>query len=163
VAVEPDLANVIAADRLPEGLDADDDPAEIEAAIRAAEAWLRGFTWCRDVKRAFWGYGFPAELAVCLFEIEPGGADVDSWLWTVTGDLPPAYLVTDDASNPDAALRGYVAEMRRWVKAARSGDDLMGVIPVNVEPTEEWAAKLASRLDYIEAEVLGEAQSGNDI
>ena len=27
----------------------------VERAIKAAEAWLRGFRWCQDVKRAFWG------------------------------------------------------------------------------------------------------------
>lgn len=101
-------------------------------------------------------------MAVCLFEIEPSGPDVDSWLWTVTGDLPRAYLVTDDAPNPDGALRGYVTEMRRWVAAAGSGGDLVDVIPVNVEPTEQWADELAWRLDFIEREVLGGAETGND-
>jgi len=162
VAGVPDLASVVASERLPEGLRPDDEVDNIGAAMREAEAWLRGFKWCQDIKRAFWGFGFPPKVAVCLFEIEPSGPDVDSWLWTVTGDLPPAYLVTDDAPNPDGALREYVAEMRRWISAVRSGDDLVGVIPVNAEPTEQWASELASRLDFIEREVLGGAESSND-
>jgi hypothetical protein len=158
----PDLTSVVPSERLPEGLGPDDEPDNIGRAIRGAEEWMRAFKWCQDIKRAFWGFGFPPMVAVCLFEIEPSTPEVDSWLWTVTGDLPPAYLVTDDAPNPEAALRAYVAEMRRWISAVRSGDDLAGVIPVNAEPTEHWAGELASRLDFIEQEVLGGTESRND-
>jgi len=34
-------------------------------------------------------------------------------LWVVGGDLPPAYLVTDDAHDPAAARRANTDEMSR--------------------------------------------------
>jgi hypothetical protein len=42
VAGEPDLESVIAFERLPDGLKADDEPAEIVEAVRAAEALHSG-------------------------------------------------------------------------------------------------------------------------
>jgi hypothetical protein len=158
----PDLTSVVPSERLLEGLGPDDELDNIETAIRGAEEWLRAFKWCQGIKRAFWGVGFPPKVAVCLFEIEPSRPAVDSWLWTVAGDLPPAYLVTDNAPNPEGALRQYVTEMRRWINAVRSGNDLAGVIPVNAEPTEQWAGALAARLDFIEQEVLSGTESRND-
>lgn len=43
-------------------------------------------------------------------------------------------------------VRTYIAGMRRWMKAARSGDvkaaAAIDVPPVNVPPTPEWAEKV---------------------
>jgi hypothetical protein len=71
---------------------------------------------------------------------------VDRWLWTITGDVPPAYLVTDDARKPREALEGYVFEMRRWVRKVRAHKDLTDVIPVDVPPQRSTptSSKVAS-------------------
>ena len=42
-------------------------------------------------------------VAVFLFRID-GPPEVDPLLWVVVGDLPTAYLVTDDAPSPAIAL-----------------------------------------------------------
>jgi len=84
---------------------------------------------------------------------------VDRWLWTITGDVPPAYLVTDDARKPREALEGYVFEMRRWVRKVRAHEDLTDVIPVDVPPTEKYADLLESRLNFVETEILNDWES----
>ena len=109
--------------------------------------------------RSFWGWGIPPVLSVCLFEIEPTSSQVDRWLWTVTGDVPPAYLVTDDARKPREALEVYVFEMSRWVRKVRAHEELTDVIPVDVPPTEENADLLESHLNFVETEILNDWDS----
>lgn len=55
MAGAPDLTSVVASERLPEGLQPDDEPDTIGVALREAEAWLRSFKWCQDIKRALLG------------------------------------------------------------------------------------------------------------
>lgn len=100
------------------------------------------------------GDGIGGIIGIFFAHIEPERSDVDEWLWVIVGDLPPAYLVTDDCRTPKEAAGGYISEMRRWVDAAKSGDSLQGVIPVNVPATPEWAAGLEKRLDALEFELL---------
>jgi hypothetical protein len=73
-------------------------------------------------------------IGVFLFDIIPSKPEVDKTLWVVTGDLPPAYLVTDEAETWQETLEGYVYEMNRWVEAVPAGKSLHDIIPVNVEP-----------------------------
>ena len=88
-------------------------------------------------------------MAVFLFHILPARDGVDDWLWVVTGDLPPAYLVMDESPDAASALRAYVREMRQWTDAARSGESVEGLIPVNADPSVENADRLAKRLDFL--------------
>jgi hypothetical protein len=75
-------------------------------------------------------------------------------LWVVVGDLPPAYLVCDDAPTWQEALQSYCSEMTRWVEAVRAGTSLEDVIPVGSEPTLEHAAMLASRVEFIRGKIV---------
>src|SRR5262249_54855694 len=120
-----------------------------------AERFLGSFAWCGGVAESYFGLGVGGIVAVFLFRIRPARAGVDEWLWVVTGDLPPAYLVTDQAPNPACALEGSIDRMREWAGAARRGRPVVDSIPVNVPPTPEWANKLAGRLDVLEEHVLG--------
>ncbi len=72
----------------------------------------------------------------------------------VVGDLPPAYITTEDAPNPATALDGYIGAMDDWVKAAKAGQSVADLIPVNVSPTVENAKRLESRLRFLDKEVL---------
>jgi hypothetical protein len=100
-------------------------------------------------------------VVVLLFRIVPAREDVDEWLWVVVGDVPPAYLVTDDAPNPASALDGYIGEMERWVAAVRAGQPVDDLIPVGtvdgaaqLEPTVERADEIESRLRFLTEEIL---------
>ena len=89
-----------------------------------------------------------------FFHIVPAGEEVDECLWAIVGDLPPAYLVTDESRTPFDALRTYITEMRLWVAAAEVGESVDELIPVNMPPTREAALALKRRLDFLESEIL---------
>jgi hypothetical protein len=130
----------------------------LHEALDEATRFLEQFSWCQEIRRRFFGWGVGGVVAVFLFEITPRDPGVDELLWVVAGDVPPAYLVTDDLSTPREALAGYVELMAEWVSAAREGRSVEDLIPVNVEATPANAERLASRLAFIENEFL----SGRD-
>jgi hypothetical protein len=72
----------------------------------------------------------------------------------VVGDLPPAYIAVDDAPNPACALDSYIGAMEDWVDSVKAGRPVDHLIPVNIAPTAENAAKLASRLKFLDEEIL---------
>jgi hypothetical protein len=132
----------------------DAETSQLKTMLDDAVAYLRSFAWCLEIKETYFGFGFGEIVAIFLFRIEPAKRDVDEWLWVVIGDLPPAYLVTDNAKNPAAALDCYVGEMERWVDAVKAGKPVDHLIPVNVPPTLKWAELLQARLAFFEEHVL---------
>ena len=132
----------------------DSETSEFHRLHRKAEDFLGSFEWCGGIKMARFGFGVSNIVAVFLFEIRPRRPGVDDLLWVVMGDIPPAYLVTDDAPDPAAALKAYIQEMRRWIDAVRSGSAVTGLIPVDAPPISANAEDLAVRLDFMERNVL---------
>lgn len=139
--------------RNPFALAAKDRPS-VEAQISSAVGFLEAFKWCRRVAELRLGCVIPGVMALLLARIVSNRSEVPPWLWVVVGDLPPAYLVPDEARSPQAALEAYVEEMQLWVEAVRRGTPLDEVIPVNAEPTPENATQLASRLRFLREQVL---------
>ncbi len=133
-----------------------DETREMQELARRASEFLGEFRWCRSVRACYAGIAIPGVVGVFLMQIEPAEAGVDEWLWVVVGDLPPAYIITDDAPSPPAALESYIGEMRAWVEAVRLGQPIEELIPVNVPPTPAYATMLDSRLSFLEANVLAD-------
>lgn len=134
----------------------DEDPQErslLRERAREAREFITSFRWCRSLRKLWLAGGF-SHVAVFLAELENTAHPRDDQLWIVVGDLPPAYLVTDDSPDVKEALLSYVYEMRLWVEAARQGKSVRDCIPVNVEPTPKNALQLQSRLDFIENEYV---------
>jgi len=139
-----------------------EDEALLQDMVADARSYITSFPWCRDVEECYVAdLSVGGVVAVVLVRISPSREDVDEWLWLVVGDLPPAYLVTDDAPNPAAALRAYVDEMGRWVEAVRTGESTAELIPVEtasgdgeIEPTLDHAADLDSRLQFLQRKFL---------
>jgi len=121
---------------------------------REAKNFLLEFEWCREITCAFLGYGIGEVVGIFYFEIVPSQIDVDKSLWVIVGDLPPAYLVTDEINTPAKALKVYIELFREWVEAVKSGVSVQGLIPANVPPSLENAASLKSRLAFLENEIL---------
>jgi hypothetical protein len=97
-----------------------------------------------------------------LCRIVPAEEAVDEWLWVVVGDLPPAYIVTDNARDTPSALDAYTGEMERWIEAVRKGQSVADLIPVLtadgsevIDPTIEYAADLGTRLRKLDSIFLG--------
>jgi hypothetical protein len=105
-------------------------------------------------------YAVEGVMAVSLAHIEPASADVDEWLWVIIGDLPPAYLVVDNSPDPPCALESYIELMEEWVDKVKAGESTDDCIPVNVEPTLEWASELELRLDFLKENILNDTRDG---
>ncbi|MGD0696366.1 MAG: hypothetical protein ABSB82_16210 [Terriglobia bacterium] len=134
--------------------DSEDDTALLRGMFEDARAFLTGFDWCRSVVDSFFGIGIGGVVAVFLFKIVPSREGVDENLWVVVGDLPPAYLVTDDSPTPVAALEAYIDEMSAWVEAARRGDSVEELIPVNAPPTPANVDSLEGRLSFLKNRII---------
>lgn len=129
----------------------DDDPEELALLRERAEEaclYLSSFEWCKKVKRQWFAGGF-SHIAVFFFEIDNFYPE-DGNLWVIVGDIPPAHLVVDAIPDYKEALLVYAYEMRKWVDAVKNGRSIKRIIPVNVEPSMEYALMLESRLDFIE-------------
>ena len=130
------------------------DTDKLKSMLREAESYLQSFAWCRRITECFYGLGIGGVVAVFLFHIQPDNDSVDEWLWVISGDLPPAYLVVDLSPTPVSALETYITEMDEWVTAVKKGKSTDELIPVNVSPILENAGRLEKRLDFLLKEVI---------
>lgn len=135
-------------------IDSMTNPEVRALAVRARE-FLEAQPWCLRVLDLTCAFTAAGAIAVFQAELAPTG-NGDPTVWTVVGDLPPAYLPFSPADTWKDALGAYAFEMRRWVAAAESGQPVDLLIPVNAPPTREFAAMLAARLDVIEQQLLRE-------
>jgi len=85
-----------------------EDRRLFEAMTEAARGFVESFDWCRGIREEYIGIAVPGIVGVYLFRIGPTDPGVDEWIWVIVGDLPPAYITTDEAPNPAAALDGYI-------------------------------------------------------
>ena len=127
---------------------------EILALATRAAHYLRGHSWCLGIQQQFTAVAFPRIVGLFLFQIVPSSKDVDEWLWVLAGDLPPAYLVTDDAPDPQSAIELYRDLMQQWVDAVLAGQPTDDLISVNVAPTRDYAEMLRSRLGLIDKLII---------
>ena len=126
----------------------------VAAYATQAQQYLETFRWCRRVVDAELAWAAAGVLAVFRIRIDPTREDIHDVVWVVTGDLPPAYLPYASKDTWQDAVRGYVDAMQRWVEAAKTGKKVSELIPVNLPPTPENAARLESRLVFIRAHIL---------
>lgn len=132
----------------------EEDTYLLHEMLLEARNYLSSYDWCLNIDETFFGLGIGGVVAVFLFRITPARQEIDRELWVVVGDLPPAYLVTEDAPNPACALAGYIGEMAEWARAVMEGTSVERLIPVNVPPTLDNALELRSRLDFLEKDIL---------
>ena len=135
------------------GDDAEDTWLLREMASKA-HRYISNFVWCRSVREVYFGDGYGGIVAVFFFQIEPSRPEVDEWLWVVVGDLPSAYLVTDNCKTPSQTLERYIDVMSEWVELAREGRSSEDVIPVNAPATPESAKMLEGRLTVLREKIV---------
>ena len=140
-----------------------EDTEETELFKRAADeaiAYLKSFKWCKNILETYFCFGVGGVVEVFLFRVNrplstiSDGETIDEWLWVIVGDLPSAYVVTDEAESPRDALMTYCDEMREWVRTVLSKGDLRDVYPVGAQPTEKNASLLSKRIDFLESEII---------
>ena len=135
----------------------DEDDKLVRDLIDEAHAYVGSFVWCRAIEESYVSdIAVGGVVAVLLLRINPGGREVDEWLWVVVGDLPPAYITTDVGPNAACALDGYMGEMQAWVEAAKAGRSVDDLIPVETagHSEQDIAEMLDSRLDFLNREIL---------
>jgi len=134
------------------------DVAEMSSMYQEAREFLEFYDWCSEIRESYVGMIYPGIVAVFLFRIVSARDDVDEWIWVIVGDLPSAYITTDECPNPAAALDGYIGAMLEWVDATQKGKSVAELIPVNVPATKENANMLKTRLDFLDERILSEYQ-----
>lgn len=147
----PDLARLTPAGEL-RGYD-EEETQELRAFFERARNFMLSHSWCRGVSKEHYAFGVGRVFAVFLFWTSIADHE-DEWLWVVVGDMPSAYLVTDELPTAVEALRAYTDLMEDWVLAARAGSSLSGVFPVGVSADEEHAAMLASRIECLRTFII---------
>jgi hypothetical protein len=121
--------------------------------LHSAEAYLRSFKWCPGIAERFLGFGVGGIVAVFLFRM-PKKVGADDLLWVIDGDLPSAYLVTDKAPDPAAALSVYAGLMEDWARAVLDGSPLEALFPVAAPATSEHANMLLTRVQYLRDSII---------
>jgi hypothetical protein len=127
----------------------DEDTRLLRVMASGAENYVRSFPWCKSIREVYFGDGYGGVVAVFLFHIEPARADVDEWLWVISCDVSPAYLVTDSCKTPSQALEGYIEEVFKWIQLAKQGRSSKDVIPVYMPATPENAANVENRIKVL--------------
>ncbi|MCR6477225.1 hypothetical protein NU688_13780 [Variovorax sp. ZS18.2.2] len=130
------------------------DAQSIKALHQEARAFLTSFVWCDSIIEDRIGFAYPGIVGVFLFKFVVTQKAREDWVWVLTGDIPPAYITGEDCPNPATALDAYIGAMQEWVEAAERGAATDHLIPVNVEPTSENAARLKVRLDFLDEKIL---------
>jgi hypothetical protein len=131
----------------------DEDRSLFLADVARAREFLLSHKWCEAVQDVYFGIAVPGVVFVGLADIAPLGK-ADSQLWVLVGDVPPAYLVTDDLPNPALALQAYLDHMEAWVRAVEAGEDTAALMPVNGAPTPDNALALRTRIAFLRRELL---------
>ena len=117
-------------------------------AVEALD-YIQGFSWCPPLRQVLLAYGIGGVIGLFLVRFTEPAGGVDDELWVVSGDLPLAYFVTDDAPTPAEALRTYCDLMESWAEAVLEDGSLDEAFPVGAEPTQENAEALRKQLDFI--------------
>jgi len=126
-----------------------EEAGSLYAFYQEAKCFIENKRWCKEIEDGFVGLFIEGILAVFKFILVPIAKNIDKELWVIVGDIPPAYLVVDNAPDAISALKVYVEEMNLWVEAVFKNKEIEDLIPVNIETTNENAMNLKNRLDFI--------------
>jgi hypothetical protein len=119
------------------------------------------YNWCGEILEEYIGAHYPGIISIFLFKIVPTRQDVDDWIWSIVGDVPPTYLTCDICPDPAGALEGYIGAMQEWVEAAAAGRSVADLVPVNVPASPENSKLLSSRLQFLDRRILPELRADN--
>jgi hypothetical protein len=134
--------------------DDEQDVKLLQVMASGAQTYILSFPWCKSIREVYFGDGYGGVVAVFLFHIESSREDVDEWLWVISCDVSPAYLVTDSCKTPSQALEGYVEEVFKWIQLAKQGRSSNDVIPIYMPATPENAADLERRLKVLQEVIV---------
>jgi len=129
--------------------DSSEDTQLLRGMAVSARQYLLSFRWCPPVEQLRLAYGIGDVVAVFYVDFPRPIESGDTSLWVVVGDLPSAYLVTDEIDSPRVALESYCSLMDDWISAALGATHLDSAFPVAIAPTRENVESLKTRIEYL--------------
>jgi hypothetical protein len=144
------VPGVVPADLL-EG-DDEEDTTLLRNMLEDARTYILSHSWCNSITGAYFGGGVGGVFAIFLFNITSSGPEIDSWIWIVVGDVPPAYLPLEDCQTPKEAFATYIDGMTRWTRLARrgeSGTTENDIPPIDMPATPHSAETLKNKLQLL--------------
>ena len=137
-----------------------DQSIEMQRLVIEARSFFDDQSRCLPVAGMHLAWGF-AKVALFLvsFSDEMG---LDSQVWVVVGDVPPAILNGEICPNALEAFEGYVGELQAWIDAVRAGTPIHDLMPLidperkqSIPPTSENADLVERRVRFIESNIMG--------
>ena len=137
-----------------------EETQELKSMLQEAKEYIESFNWTPKISQAYMGIGLGGVIGVFLFKFAHAikGTE-DEYLWVIVGDIPSAYLVTEEAPGPVQALEIYCELMNDWAEAVTNNSSLEEVFPVKAPATKEHAEMLFSRITFIREKIIPEFTS----
>ena len=120
--------------------------------------YLSAFEWCLGIHDKYFGDGFGGSRvrSSCFACSIRNLQQPPEWIWVIVGDLPPAYLKSEDFPSAKAALERYIEGVEDWV--ATPEDEERGYSrrppPIVVPPGGEALEMLTSRMSTLRQSFL---------
>lgn len=131
-----------------------EDKNELYELAEEAKKYLLSQQWCSLINEGWLDRGWGNLIAVFYFDLEASTTIAPNSIWVIVGDLPPAYIDTQDNPNGACAIEAYVREMQKWIDNVSKGKPVDDLIPINVPPELKYAKMLQARLKLIREEIL---------
>lgn len=140
-----------------------DEDAEVERPLLdtlagEARAFVESRTWAPPISELLLAFGIGGVIGLFLVRFEhgitSGGGQGDDEIWVVVGDMPSIYFETEDVETRADALSVYCNIAEDWADHVVAGDSLAECYPIPVEPTQEHAMMLKSRLATIRRDFI---------
>lgn len=132
-----------------------EEDVEFIALAEEANSFLKSHKWCESIKKQWLVAEWENLLIVFFFEIIPDSTDTDDRVWVIVGDLPPAYIDIQSATNETEAIQVYTEIMDDWVQCVKNRQSTEDCYPINVPPENKYAEMLDTRLQLIRKYILG--------
>lgn len=135
-----------------------DGPEGFDSFLRRVEAFMIENQFCQKIRKGWLAFGVPGILGIFYLELIPAQTFIKDELWVIVGDIPPAFIYTDECPNAFAALQKYLNELALWIDAVRKDESVEGLLPVDAPPIPKFADMLAQRVTFIGNEIMRDYQ-----
>jgi hypothetical protein len=128
--------------------------SEVMALHKRAEAYLKGFKWCDEIKNCSLYTNIGRVFCIFLFEIENSASREDNFLWVIVGDIPSMYLDTFGPKTTKEVVEEFVGLAEDWIDSIKAGVGVDECYPFNTEPTLELAELLEKKVSFMKSTLM---------
>ena len=129
-----------------------------------ARRFLGARTWCELIQELDLKLEIDGVLCIYGASYISAGVEGSSFVWIVTGDLPPSFVFGDCFATTREVLHAYSAKLIEWADAIeRSEPDMASYMPVlyrdgnrEVKPTIEMARAVRMKAQAVETIIIPE-------